>query len=201
MSEKRKLILKLYEIGCLKFGKFKLSSGIESPFYFNLRILPMYPTIMKNVAKLALEVLSKETFDLVVGIATGGIPLAAYISCLGDIPMTYVRKEEKKHGLQRLVEADVNGKKVVIIDDVATTGSTLLKAVKSVQHAGGIVKACFVVIDREQGAKERLSRENIRLISLLTTTEIVDTLRQEKMISDNMAEIVINYIKRVRLDA
>ncbi|MHA1615973.1 MAG: orotate phosphoribosyltransferase [Candidatus Njordarchaeales archaeon] len=193
------LAVKLYNLGMVKIGDFILSSGIRSPFYIDLRELIGYPKILKDIAGLILTEAKKRTvFEVVVGIATGGIPLASYISCIANIPMAYVRKEEKKHGTGKLLEGFVVDRKVLLVDDVATTGQSLERAVNVVRDNGGTIENAIVVIDREQGAKERLRRIGVNLFSLLTAKELFEILMQKGIISRNKYEEIIEYINKTK---
>ena len=193
------LAIKLYNLGLIKIGQFILSSGIKSPFYIDLRELIGYPQLMKKVANLILrEARKKCSFEVLVGIATGGIPLVAYMSCIGEIPMAYVRREEKKYGTGKILEGFVSNRKVLLIDDVATTGRSLERAVNVIRDNDGLIEHAFVVIDREQGARERLKKIGVKLHSLLTVTDLFRILHKNSLISDEKYEEIMSYIDEYR---
>ncbi|RLG08772.1 MAG: orotate phosphoribosyltransferase, partial [Thaumarchaeota archaeon] len=126
---KEDLALELFRLGLVKIGKFRLTSGLESPFYIDLKGLIGYPALLREIATMLFNTAKEKcAFDMVVGIATGGIPIVSFISCLFNIPMAYVRKEKREHGTMRLVEGDIRKKRVLLVDDVATTGGSLEKA-------------------------------------------------------------------------
>lgn len=173
------MILKLYELGLIKLGRFKLSSGLESNYYVDLRGLVNYPNLLKSIAMMIYELAkSHYHFDIVVGIATGGIPLTSFISCIYSIPMAYVRRERKTYGTQKLIEGDVSLRKVLLVDDVATTGSSLEEAIKTIRDHKGELSAAVVIVDREQGASRRLRDLNVQLLSLIKAHEIFSTLEK-----------------------
>ena len=193
------LSLLLFENGLIKIGSFKLSSGIISPFYIDLRGLISYPKVLKRIAKMILDLVSVKTnFDVVAGIATGGIPLAAFISSISEIPMAYVRKEKKGHGLEKLIEGIVNGKRVLLVDDVATTGASLEYAINVLRQNGAIIDHAAVIVDREEGAKERLERIGVKLLSLTTAKEIFTDLYTLRVIDKETFQRIITYLNRKR---
>ncbi len=193
------LSLLLFENGLIKIGSFKLSSGIISPFYIDLRGLISYPKVLKRIAKMILDLVSVKTnFDVVAGIATGGIPLAAFISSISEIPMAYVRKEKKGHGLEKLIEGIVNGKRVLLVDDVATTGASLEYAINVLRENGAIIDHAAVIVDREEGAKERLERIGVKLLSLTTAKEIFTDLYTLRIIDKETFQRIITYLNRKR---
>jgi len=176
---KEKLILKLYELGLIKIGHFKLSSGLESNYYIDLRGLVSYPDLLKSIATMIYDLAREHySFDVVAGIATGGIPLTSFISCIYSIPMAYVRREKKTYGTQKLIEGDVSSKKVLLVDDVATTGGSLEDAIRIIRDNGGELSIAIVVVDREQGASRKLRNLNVQLLSLIKAKEIFSTLEK-----------------------
>lgn len=193
------LSLLLFENRLIKIGSFKLSSGIISPFYIDLRGLISYPKVLKKIAKMILDLVSVKTnFDVIAGIATGGIPLAAFISSISEIPMAYVRKEKKEHGLEKLIEGIVDNKRVLLVDDVATTGASLEYAINVLRDNGAIVDHAAVIVDREEGAKERLERIGVKLLSLTTAKEIFTDLYTLRVINKETFQRIITYLNRKR---
>ena len=139
----------------LMFGEFTLSSGKSSFYYIDLKRLPGH-RIFRDVVHAMVGLVSDVDYDMVVGVATGGIPLASYIACVTGRPMGYVRVDRKAYGTMRSVEADVGGRKILLVDDVATTGGSLYSSIRSIQDSGGRVAAAAVIVDRCEGASERL---------------------------------------------
>ncbi len=192
---KRQLAEILYELGLIKIGSFKLSSGKQSPFYIDLRRLIEYPQLLKKIARALFErAKSRYEFDVVAGVATGGIPIAAYISCLFEIPMAYIRKKEKKYGTEKIIEGDVKNKRVLLVDDVVTTGASLEHAAKAIRESYGQINYALVIVDREQGGKDRLNKINVILDSLITAREIFEVLFQEGKIEGKIFEKIMKYL-------
>ncbi|MCD6340733.1 MAG: orotate phosphoribosyltransferase [Desulfurococcales archaeon] len=189
------LIKELYKLNMIKFGRFKLSSGIESPYYIDLRKLYSFPDLAYKVVRELINIIDAH-YECVVGIATAGIPLAAYISCIKRVPMGYVRIEHKNHGLKNIVEGVLEGKKVLVVDDVATTGRSILSAISVLRTVGAKVEAAAVIIDREQGARELLMSNGIKFYSLIRASEFFKILLMEGLINEKLYNNIIKYIEK-----
>jgi orotate phosphoribosyltransferase len=192
--------IEMYRHGMIKFGKFKLTSGIESPYYIDVRKLYSYPELARRVVSELVARIPLNAFDILAGVESAGIPLAAYISCLTGKPLAYVRKEPKKHGTGNVVEGEVSGKRTAIVDDVVTTGSSLIKAIDNLLNTGAKPVMAIVIVDREQGGRKLLESRGIRLYALLTTTEIFNALFNTGIISREAYDDVLNYIKSFRAE-
>jgi orotate phosphoribosyltransferase len=192
------LSVELYKLGMIKIGEFTLSSGLKSPFYIDLRRLYNYPTLARRIAQELLGKISEDLYDVIVGVETAGIPLATYMSCLSNKPLAYVRKERKGHGTKSAVEGDVRGKRVLVVDDVATTGSSLHRAILNIKEAGGIPVLAAVVVDREQGARELLKIHGVELVSLITATEMFRELYLKGYINVETYLNIVNYIREFK---
>lgn len=195
--EMKELVRKFYEKKLIKFGNFKLTSGIFSPFYINLKGLIQYPDLMKITIQKTYNLLkNKAQYDVVASIATGGIPFASYFSCLYEIPMAYIRKEKRYHGTKQALEGNVNGKKVLLIDDVATTGSSLITAINVIRANNGEVEHAVVIVDREQGANEKLSEIGVTLHAILTASQMFHILYDLGCITKETLETVVRYLRK-----
>ena len=196
----RDIIRELYRIGVVKVGRFVLSSGIESPFYINLRILPSFFQLFKKIVDLVIDKFRDVIYssDVIVGVATGGIPLASFISCLSGRGLGYVRGKEKGYGVSGMVEGVVDGKKVLIVDDVATTGSSLLNAFNVLRENNADVIGALVLVDREQGAKEKLEKAGLKFYSLWRVREIFEILAEEELIDMRSYKEIMSYLDSFR---
>lgn len=160
--------------GSLLQGEFRLSSGGISRFYVDVRRVYSHPSEAKVVASALAELASNLGCDVVAGVESGGIPLATMVAYILDKPLVYVRKKPKEHGTQRMIEGDPEVKGVaVVIDDVATTGSSILRAVSALREAGFSVRNALVVVDRGEGAAQALEKEGVELHALLTLGELL----------------------------
>ncbi|GKS63330.1 orotate phosphoribosyltransferase [Nitrospira sp.] len=166
---------------------FKLASGEISPFYVDCRALMAHPEARRLVAQLAVEALGGIKIDCIGGLEIGAIPIAVTISDFALASSAHnwktfvVRKQAKDHGLGKLIEGNIRpGDRALIVDDVLTSGGSLLKAVGVVREAGLQVEHALVIVDRqEQEGRGRVERENVRLISLLTIQNLMDTMTRQ----------------------
>ncbi len=188
-SAKEQLCLILYKIGALEFGTFKLAGGKISPYYIDLRIVPSFPDAFHEICdiytQLIRENVGADSFDRIAGIPTGGIPFASVLAHALHKPFLYTRKAERKHGRERRVEGILMpGDKVLLIDDLITSGKSLLEAADRIQAEGGIIQDAIVLISREEGGKANLAERKIALHYLLKASEAAATLHQIGAITD-----------------
>jgi orotate phosphoribosyltransferase len=189
----------LLRTGCLEFGTFKLASGLLSPYYVDLRLIPSNPEAFQRTVAMYASVfepnLIKRTQRL-AGVPTAGIAYAAVVAINLSKPLLYVRKEQKEHGHERRIEGLLQpGDRVVILDDVATTGTSLLEAADAIRAEGGVVADAVVLLDRQQGADENLRRSGVKLHPFATMRRIADKLLNlgtidEKRHSEILRQIV-----------
>jgi len=168
----------------LKRGDFLLVSGKRSRIYFNMKATMMTPEGAAQCARGLLAVLDGLDADYVAGLEMGAVPLLGGIAALSwdvgrPIGAVFVRKAAKAHGTSLMVEGlddsggeTLQGKHVVLIDDVATSGGSILKAAEQIEAAGGIMKDAIVILDREQGADANLAARGITLHALFTATDL-----------------------------
>ncbi len=165
----------LLRVGCIKFGRFTLKSGMVSPIYIDLRQLVSYPKILAQVAGAYLPLLHKLSFHRLAGLPYAALPIATCIAVQGGWPLIYPRKEAKTYGTMAEIEGIYNqGEKIVIIDDIATTGGSKLEAIEKLKAAGLVVKDIVVLIDRQSDAKEQLENAGFTLHTVATLSELLD---------------------------
>ncbi len=196
--DKETIAINLYKIGAVKFGEFTLSSGKKSPFYIDLRIIPSFPNTFEQIAKAYVEIIRNKRLrvSMIIGIAVGGLPIATLVSYMLRKPMIYVRKP-KHHGTMSTIEGVIRERNnAVLIDDIATTGGSLLQAVEKLRDVRVIVKHAIVFIDREQGANEKLKEVGVELHSYMTITELFSILRAEGKIDQETLKRLQIYLKR-----
>jgi len=183
-SEVATLAKILLETKALQFGEFVLSSGAKSTIYIDLRIVISKPKYFRLILALLASKLAPfyNEIDGVAGVATAGIPWATGLALYLGLPLAYVRPEPKKHGMGKQVEGCVEGLRLVVVDDVATTGNSLAKSIEALRLAGGQPRYAIVVVDRMQGARERLARLGVQLLSIAKLPEILDYLEENKLI-------------------
>lgn len=203
MSLVRQIVINFYRYGLIKLGEFKLSSGLQSPFYIDVRRMYSYPDLTRHVITELATRVPLHDVDVLAGVESAGIPLAAYLSCLVNKPLAYVRKERKMHGTSSTVEGDVHGKRVAILDDVATTGSSLVKAIGFLREANAIPIKAIVIVDREQGAERALKLLGVEFYALLRAREIFNILLEQGLVSLEDYNRIVEYLdsfKRVSND-
>lgn len=176
----------------LKRGDFLLVSGKRSRIYFNMKATMMTPEGAAQCARGLLSMLEGLDADYVAGLEMGAVPLLGGIAALSwdvgrPIGAVFVRKAAKAHGTSLMVEGlddaggeSLRGKHVVLIDDVATSGGSILKAADQIEAAGGIMKDAIVILDREQGADVNLKERGITLHALFTATDLGVTEEDKK---------------------
>lgn len=185
-SERKELIRDFAQVlvktKALQFGSFTLTSGKKSPYYVDLRIIPSVPEMFKRLVG-ELTRITKSTdiegFDVIVGVPTSGLVYATAIAYELGKPLVYVRKGKRIHGTKRDVEGIITSReRVLMIDDLTTTGKSLIDTALKMRELGCSVKSCIAIIDRREGALENLRKNGIELIALTSTTEIMDVLQR-----------------------
>lgn len=195
--DKIDVIKELYAIEGVKFGNFTLKSGIQSPIYFDLRVVVSYPKLMAKVSELLWEtaVAGQAEFASVCGVPYTALPLATCISVGHNIPMLIRRKEAKDYGTKKMIEGKFNpGEKCLIIEDVVTSGGSVLETCQSLSEVGLKVSDAIVLLNREQGGSERLKQNGVQLHSVVTISEVLDVLQGCGSITGEVAKNVREFV-------
>jgi orotate phosphoribosyltransferase len=201
LSPKERMANILFKIDSMKLGVFELTSGKASPYYIDLRVIPSFPDAFQEICDFYSEYITDQiglnNFDRVAGIPLAGIPFASQIAYNLKKPFLYVRKGMKLHGRERRVEGIlVSGEKVLLIDDLLTTGLTLKKAVNAVRAEGGIVNEAVVFLDREEGGRQLLEKDGINPHALLKVSEIAETLYEMGAIDKESLKTILKQVKK-----
>lgn len=200
-SAKETLILDLFSINAIKFGEFKLKSGIISPYYFDLRVLVSYPYLLELTADVFWQTLRLLYFDVVVGVPYSAIPIATSIGVKHNQNMIFVRKERKDYGTKKLIEGEFHeGQKAVVIDDVITNGESKIMAIKPLEESGLTVKDIVVLLDRGQGGPSLLKKQGYNCHCILTIDEVFRTLLKHKRVDPKMIQKCTAFAKKTRSD-
>jgi len=191
----------LFKIDAIKFGVFKLSSGKASPYYVDLRVIPSFPDAFREICDSYADYITTEigvkTFDRMAGVPLTGIIFASQVAYNLKKPFIYVRKRVQRHGRERRVEGLLaSGDKVLLIDDLVTTGLTLKKAAEAVKAEGGVVTDAVVFLDREEGGKQLLEKNGINLHRLLKISEIANMLYDLGAIDEESLKTILKQVKK-----
>lgn len=177
MYSKDRLAEILISTNCVKFGEFILSSGAKSNVYIDMRKIISHPAEFTEIIHISTRVIHNLKFNILAGVESGGIPFATALAIELKKPLIYVRKESKTHGLKKLIEGEYKeGDTVLVIDDVSTTGNSIARAVEALRSSEIVVSDAFVIVDREEGAREKLEQMNVRLHSLITLREVLSSI-------------------------
>ncbi len=191
----------LQESSAIKFGNFKLSSGKESAYYVDLRLVPSFPHQFRKMIKYLQNSISEsmglDNFDYIASVPTSGLVIASALAIETVKPLIYIRQKPKDYGTGSLIEGKIEeGSKVLLIDDVGTTGQSIIKAVKALKNAKMIIRDAFVIINRLEGAAELLATEGVRLHEVTDVMKISDILYNEKLLDDQTFERIKRQMNR-----
>jgi uridine monophosphate synthetase len=196
ISPHTELILKLHDVGCVQFGNFTLASGKQSPFYIDLRRVAGDAALLKMVARAYAGMLRSLSFDHIAGVPYAALPIGTAVALLLEKSLIYPRKEAKAHGTGKTIEGVfAAGDRVVMIEDLITSGGSVLSAAETLAAAGLKVSDVAVLIDREQGGAKNLADKGYQLHAALQLSEILTVLRQTGRISDEQYNLVQQYLK------
>lgn len=191
----------LYKNNIIRFGNFTLSSGKNSSYYVDLRLIPSYPhqfrKMIKNLQNLIIEKTGLDDFDCLASVPTGGLVVTSALAIEIVKPLIYVRSKPKEHGTTKSIEGKIStGMKVVMVDDVVTTGTSVLNGINQLKETGLLVSDLYVIINRLEGADKALSGIGIQTHQLTDILEITDILFQEKLIDKEIFEKIKNQVNR-----
>jgi len=171
-------LLNLLKKLSLEYGEFRLSSGKTSSYYLDGKKVTLHPEASYYIAKIILDIIKDDQAGAIGGLTMGADPMVGAITLLSyiekqPIPTFIVRKEPKKHGKQKLIEGILeNGWKVVIVDDVITTGGSTLKAIRAVEEVGCEVVNVVCLVDRKEGGSDKIRKEGYKFSPIFTIEEL-----------------------------
>ncbi len=185
----------LHQNEAIKFGDFTLTSGKKSSYYIDLRIVPSFPhqfrKMIKSLQNLVSENIGFDNFDCLASVPTSGLVIASALALEIVKPLIYVRNKPKEHGTGKAIEGKLRkGMRVVLVDDVATTGISLVNTIKTLREAGAIVTDACVIINRFEGSTDLLNKENVKLHEITNVIEITNLLNKENLVDHQTIELV-----------
>lgn len=166
------LVALLLETGALKFGDFTLTSGQKSPYYVDVKLASTKPAALRELARgLAAHA---PGHDLLAGMELGAVPLVTATSLETGLPYVILRKKPREHGTGQRIEGHFKaGQRVLLLEDVATTGKTMVESIAILRAAGLLLARAACVVDREQGAGPALAAEGVELRSLVKAADLL----------------------------
>ena len=191
----------LHQKGIIKFGDFTLASGKKSSYYVDLRLVPSYPLEFRKMVKYLENEISQDigldNFESIVSVPTGGLVIASALAIETVKPLIYVRSKPKDYGTSKSVEGKIHdGMQVVMIDDVATTGGSVVNAIKSLKEVNIPVKDAYVIVNRMEGVDEALLELGVKMHSLLNILQITEALFEQNLIDETILEKVKKQINK-----
>ncbi len=190
----------LFENKIIRFGDFTLASGKKSSYYVDLRLVPSYPhqfrMMIKYLQNQIIKDIGLEKFDSFVSVPTGGLVIASALAIETVKPLIYVRNKPKEYGTSKSVEGKIwEEMKVVMIDDVATTGGSVVNGIKSLKESKVKVEDAYVIVNRMEGADQALNDQGVTMHSILNIIQITQSLQEQNLIDDNILDKVKKQIE------
>jgi len=190
----------LIKYNAIKFGDYILASGKKSPYYIDLRQTISSPITMDWIAnaftRIVLNEIGRDKIDKILGVPTAGVPFATVVSQKLGIPLIYYRQARKEHGVRKKIEGILDrNDRVLIIDDLITTGESVIESAEVVRDQGGVVNELVVLLDREQGGQQRLRSSRIEPHVLFRITDAITWLHGVGLIKDELFKTLMQYIE------
>ncbi|KAG1672291.1 hypothetical protein FOA52_004306 [Chlamydomonas sp. UWO 241] len=194
-AEVEDLVLKLNEIEAVKFGEFKLKSGLISPVYIDLRVIVSYPAILEQVSRMMWNCIKDVKYDIICGVPYTALPIATCMSLGFDMKMVMRRKEVKDYGTKKAIEGHFKpGDHCLIIEDLVTSGASVLETLETLHAEQLTVTDVVVLIDRQQGGPQHLENHGVKCHSAFTLEQLLKVLVKHKHVTDEVAAKVADFI-------
>ncbi len=201
-ADTQALAADLVRRGLVRFGQFTLKSGLVSPLYIDLRQVVGYPDLLRATARAYARLLRTLSFDRIAALPYAALPLGVAVALEGGWPVVYPRKEVKAYGTKALVEGPFRpGERVVLLDDLATTGGSKLEALEKLRAVGLQARDVVVLIDRESGARDELAAHGLRLHAVFGLRDLLGFWQAQGLVAPAMAQTVRAWLERTASSA
>ncbi len=204
-EEEKRFLMKqvgilLIKNNAIKFGDYILASGKKSPYYVDLRQTISSPITMDWIAnaltRIIINEIGRDKIDKILGVPTAGIPFATVVSQKLGLPLIYYRQARKEHGVRKKIEGILErNDRVLIVDDLITTGESVIEGSEVIRDQGGVVNELVVLLDREQGGQENLRASRIEPHVLFKISDAMAWLHSVGLIEDEIFDTIKNYIE------
>ncbi|CAB3229322.1 unnamed protein product [Arctia plantaginis] len=196
MLSLEELAVRLFDVGAVRLGDIEAKIGRRTPIYFDLRVVVSRPEIMMAVAQQLQKLAREINHDLLCGVPYAALPIAAVMSVNTNTPMIMKRKETKLYATKKILEGlfEIN-QNCLVVEDVVTSGGSLLETVDTLRSEGLIVSHAVVVLDRDQGGARVLKENGIIVKPLYSMTGLLKMLNDAGKIDSETVDIILNHIK------
>jgi len=188
----------LFQMGAIRFGSFTLPNGRRSLYDIDLRLVPSYPEVYTTVLAAYVELMEEAgtgNYDAIAGVATAGVTVSSPLAVMTKKPMMYVRKKGEGRGRGKLVEGVAKrGSRVMIIDDLVSTGASLVYAAGALRKDGYKVNGAAVLVDRREGGRKKLASVGVRLRSFTTISDLLEALRESRLVKKSQVESILRRV-------
>jgi len=192
----------LLEMGALRLGDFTLPNGRRSFYDIDLRLIPSYPDTYTTVLAAFVELVEgvgASKFDTIAGVATAGVTISSPLAIMLKKPMMYVRKQRESRGQDGLLEGiSAPGSRVLIIDDLVSTGTSIVSAAGALRKKGYRVTDAAVLVDRLEGGKENLATVGVNLSSYASIKNLLQALRRMKLAKSSQVKAILEQARAHR---
>lgn len=197
----KEIAIQLFKIDAVKFGEFMTKSGVKTPVYFDLRVIVSHPDLMESISKVIYDFAVADTkCDHLCGVPYTALPIATLLSVQSKVPMLMRRKEAKAYGTKKMIEGQYKpGQTCLIIEDVVTSGSSVLETVTDLRKEGLQVNEAIIILDRQQGGEKALELNNVTMRSLFTLTQLVDILVSAGYVDKSVAATIAAYLAETQI--
>lgn len=167
------ILQRLQDVGAIRFGDFTFKSGIKSSNYCDFRVAASHPELLRDICYEMAKLIEDDDLAL-AGVPLGGIPYAVMISQYSNLPMVMVRDKRKDYGRQNMIEGDDHGRDYLIVEDVITTGGSVLDTIKKLEDEGKKVRGVIAILDREKGGVETIVNKGYSVRTLYQLSEVIE---------------------------